>query len=99
MALTTLKKPFAFEWDEHNTIHIARHNVIPKEAEEVFFDKDSVTYEDPKHSVKENRFIIIGKTQAGRLLYQVFTRRGEKIRVISSRDINRKEVGFYEKTT
>ena len=47
----------------------------------------------------EERFLIIGKTKKGRLLYQIFTIRGDKIRVISSRDINKKEVGLYEKET
>jgi uncharacterized DUF497 family protein len=41
--------------------------------------------------------LIIGKTERGRLLYQIFTRWGDKIRVISSRDINKKEVHLYEK--
>lgn len=86
-----------FEWNEANIAHIARHNVAPEEAEEVFFDADNALDEDIKHSTVEKRFIIIGKTQKGRLLYQIFTRRGNKIRVISSRDINKKEVNLYEK--
>lgn len=88
-----------FEWDEANIEHISRHNVIPEEAEEVFFDKDNALDEDIKHSTLEKRLIIIGKTQKGRLLYQIFTRRGNKIRIISSRDINKKEVKLYEKAT
>jgi len=88
-----------FEWDEANIEHVARHNVIPEEAEEVFFDKNNALDEDIKHSTVEKRFIIIGKTQKGRLLYQIFTRRGDKLRVISSRDINKKEVNLFEKAT
>lgn len=86
-----------FEWDEGNSEHIKRHNVTMEEAEDVFFDKDQVVYEDRKHSVVEKRFIIIGKTEQQRLLYQVFTQRDGKLRVISSRDLNKKEVGLYEK--
>jgi|SRR3989344_3919495 len=95
-----------FEWDEANIEHIAKHNVIPREAEEVFFDKNNALNEDIKHSTTEVRFLIIGKTKKGRLLYQVFTIRGGKmskallrIRVISSRNINKKEVGLYEEET
>lgn len=84
-----------FDWDEANITHLARHNVSPEEAEDLFFDKDNVLDEDIKHSDFENRFLIIGKTQKGRLLYQVFTKRGNKIRIISSRDINKKEVKLY----
>ncbi len=89
-----------FEWDQANIAHIAGHDVATEEAEDVFFDPNHVTLDDKKHStVAERRFIIIGKTESGRLLYQAFTLRGKKIRVISSRDINKKEVNLYEKTT
>ena len=84
-----------FEWDETNIAHIARHNVTPEEAEQVFFDANNALDEDIKHSTVEKRFIIIGKTEKGRLLYQIFTRRGDKIRIISSRDINKREVELY----
>lgn len=99
MALPKLAKITGFEWDEANIEHSAKHNVIPKEAEDVFFDKNNVLDEDIKHSTVEERFLIIGKTKKGRLLYQVFTIRKGKIRVISSRDINKKEVKIYEKKT
>lgn len=99
MAVSKLRNVVGFEWDEANIEHIAQHNVIPSEAEEVFFDTNNVLNEDTKHSIAENRFIIIGKTKKKRLLYQVFTKRGKKIRVISARDINKKEVQLYEKKT
>lgn len=88
-----------FEWDEANIAHIAKHNVVSEEAEEVFFDENNIQNEDIEHSIIEQRFLVIGKTKKGRLLYQVFTIRGDKIRVISSRSINKKEVGLYEKET
>lgn len=99
MVLPKLDKALEFEWDEANMAHISRHDVVPKEAEEVFFDKDNVRDEDLEHSTIENRFLIVGKTKKGRLLYQIFTIRGEKIRIISSRSINKKEVKLYEKET
>ena len=97
MNLDVLKGVVGFDWNEANIEHIAEHGVTPDEAEEVFSDEDNVQDEDIEHSIIEKRFLIIGKTEKGRLLYQIFTRRGDKIRVISSRDINKKEVHLYEK--
>jgi uncharacterized protein len=99
MAASKLRLVVGFEWDEANIEHIAQHNVAPNEAEDLFFDTSNVLNEDIEHSIVENRFILIGKTKKGRLLYQIFTKRGNKIRVISSRDINKKEVQLYEKKT
>ena len=99
MSKHSLHSVSEFKWDDANIAHIARHNVSPEEAEDVFFDKNNVIDDDDKHSTFENRFIIIGKTADGRLLYQIFTRRGDRIRVISSRDINKREVKLYEKAT
>jgi len=88
-----------FDWDTANITHIALHKVTVEEAEEIFSDPNQVVQDDVKHSTeKEKSSIIIGKTEEGRVLYQVFTLRGNKIRVISSRDINKKEVKLYEET-
>ena len=74
-----------------------KHNVAIDEVEETFFDTNKVIYNDVFHSQKEDRYILIGKTKSGRLLYTVFVFRDQKIRTISSRDINKKEVSLYEK--
>jgi len=76
-----------------------KHNVEDKEAEEIFLDDGKVILKDKLHSEKEERFIILGKTKKDRLLYVVFTKRKQKIRIISVRDINKKEVYLYEETT
>ncbi len=87
-----------FEWDKGNSEKNKKHNVGDKEAEEAFFDKNKVTFPDIIHSSEdEERLRIIGKTKKERLLFIVFTQRGEKIRIISARDVNRKEVSLYEK--
>jgi len=100
MEIDILKGVAGFEWDTYNIAHIAEHDVLTSEAEEVFIDKNNVLDDDPEHSLTESRFLIIGKTKQKRLLYQIFTRRGDKIRVISSRDISKlKEVKLYEKET
>lgn len=96
-------KKFSFReflWDKGNIDkNWIKHRVSNKESEEVFFDEEKVIYKDVFHSQKEKRFIILGKTQRQRLLYAVFSERNGKIRIISVRDINRKERSIYEKTT
>ena len=69
------------------------------ECEEVFSDERKRLYKDVFHSQQEERFILIGKTNMGRLLYVVFTKRDNQIRVISVRDLNKKEKEFYEEET
>ena len=76
-----------------------KHKVTNRECEEIFYDKKKRISKDALHSKKEDRFILLGKLKKGRLLYLVFTMRNKKIRVISTRDINIKEVPLYEKTT
>lgn len=96
MNVAKLSKINGFEWDKANVEHIAKHKVIPEEAEDVFFDERRVVVEDLAHSTIEKRFLIIGKTKEGRILYQIFTLRGNRIRVISSRDINKREIALYK---
>lgn len=88
-----------FEWDQGNQGKNLGHSVKDSEAEEVFYDKNKIVFEDIAHSQKELRLILIGRTKKGRLLYTVFTYRGNAIRIISSRDVNKKEVHLYEKAT
>lgn len=88
-----------FQWDKGNIDKNLKHNVKDKEAEESFFDRNRRIYKDKFHSKNEERYIAIGKTKKERLLYTVFTMRGDKVRIISSRDINKKEVKMYEEKT
>jgi len=85
-----------FEWDKHNSEKIkTKHNVMPVECEQVFFNIPIIAGDDLKHSKIENRFYVLGQTDVGRLLFMVFTVRNEKLRVISARDMNRKERRVY----
>lgn len=94
------KKIFEFQWDKGNIEKNKKHNVEDKEAEEAFLDDGKVILKDKLHSTGlEERFIILGKTKRNRLLYVVFTQRDDKLRIISARDINKKEVYLYEETT
>ena len=90
-------KAIEFDWDEGNRDKNQKHKIDDQESEEVFLDREKVIYKDPIHSVTEDTFILLGKTKRDRLLYTVYTIRNHKIRIISSRDINKKEVRLYEK--
>lgn len=93
-----VKNALEFEWDSGNSEKSERtHGVTDKEAEEPFFDKYKKTFSDTLHSGGEERLRVIGKTKKGRLLFIVFTMRKKKARIISARDVNKKEVQLYEK--
>ncbi len=90
-----LEKCIGFEWDEHNTIKIwTKHQVAPVECEQVFFSNPFVV-SGTKWSFDGQRFYALGQTGAGRQLFVVFTLRRELIRVISARDMSRKERKVY----
>lgn len=95
--MIVIKKPVEFEWDKGNIGKNKKHNVDDQEAEEIFLDKKRFIFKDKVHSHDEERFRILGKTRKGRLLFIVFTIRVNKIRIISAREINKKEVFLYEK--
>ena len=87
-----------FEWDDGNAPKIqARHGVSQGECEQVFFSEPLLVASDPKHSASEQRWAAWGRTFEGRALAIVFTLRGDRIRPISGRDMNRKERQRYAK--
>lgn len=86
-----------FEWDEGNLLkNWEKHKVSASECEQIFFNQPLVVAEDEKHSTKEARFFALGQTDMGRLLFVVVAVRKKLIRVISARDMNRKERKAYE---
>lgn len=85
-----------FLWDQGNLDkNWIKHRVSNKESEEVFFDENKFVFKDKLHSQKEERFRILGKTENNRLLFVVFTKRSGKIRIISARDTNKRELALY----
>jgi len=87
-----------FEWDRSNIEkNWLKHKVSPAECEQVFFNQPLIILGDPKHSISEKRFAAFGCTDDGRLLVVIFTKRGKLLRVISARNMNRREGKFYEK--
>jgi uncharacterized DUF497 family protein len=92
-----LSKCVGFDWDEGNLPKILEgHNVSGAECEQIFFNHPLVTARDEKHSGEEDRFYALGHTDAGRLLFVVFTIREDWVRLISARDMNRKERMVYK---
>lgn len=96
--MVTFEGPISFQWDEGNSSKSwVKHRVTREEAEQVFLDEQRAVGDDPRPYLGEKRYFLLGKTQVGRLLYVAFTLRGKFVRVISARDVNRKEVPLYEK--
>jgi uncharacterized protein len=88
-----------FEWDECNRDkNWEKHQVSNGECEEVFFNLPLLLKPDPTHSQSETRYYILGATNAGRRLFISFTICGENIRVISSRDMSKRERNYYEQS-
>lgn len=89
-----------FDWDEGNfEKNWLRHRVTRAECEQVFFHRPFVVSHDSKHSDAEERHYALGQTDRGRRLFVVFTIRDNLIRVISARDMNRRERSIYEEET
>jgi len=85
-----------FDWDAGNVPKLqARHQVTPGECEQVFFQEPLLIAPDARHSKVEARWAAWGRTAEGRRLAIVFTLRGDRIRPLSARDMNRKERERY----
>ena len=75
-----------FEWDRKKAKkNIGKHKVSFDEAVTVFHDPLSATFDDPDHSVGEQRLITVGYSSRGNLLVISYTERGKAIRIISAR--------------
>lgn len=90
-----------FQWDSGNARKNEKHekhDVSQSEAEQLFFDPLLLVAEDAAHSVQEPRYHALGTTRDGRRLHITFTLREQMtlIRVISARDMHRKERQIYE---
>ena len=86
-----------FDWDEGNrNKNWEKHKINSRECEQVFFNKPLIVLPDNKHSEIEARFYVLGKTSLERKVFIVFTIRGNKIRIISARDMDKKEKKIYD---
>jgi uncharacterized DUF497 family protein len=97
--LKVLSEFIGFNWDEGNkNKNWVKHKVSDVECEEVFFNIPLVVFPDKTHSDIEDRYYVLGRTSMGRFLFMVFTQRGDKIRIISARDMTKKERRCYHET-
>lgn len=91
-----LNQCIGFEWDEGNLDkNWLKHKVGSTEREQIFFNHPLVIKDDINHSKTEKRFYALGKTDLKRALFIAFTVRSNLIRVISARDMSRKEREVY----
>ncbi|HUD06793.1 MAG TPA: BrnT family toxin [Candidatus Saccharimonadales bacterium] len=97
MRLLTL--PLFFDWDEGNlSKNRKKHSVGMQEAEQIFFNKPLLLSDTNLHSTSEKRYKALGKTNDNRELLAIFTLRNNKLRIISIRDMSRRERKEYENT-
>jgi hypothetical protein len=96
--MADLSKVIGFEWGDGNARKNEQHGVSMAEAEQVFFNSPLLVLPDESHSKTELRFHALGKTNDRRRLHITFTLRDadQFIRVISARDMHRKERAIYE---
>lgn len=96
--MLVLPIPIAFDWDQGNlSKNLKKHGVTSQESEELFGNEPFLILEDYKHSTEsEIRFQALGQTKSKRKLFISFTIRTNTIRIISTRDMSRKEEVIYE---
>ena len=87
-----------FDWDAGNsTKNWDLHQVTPVECEQAFFNRPILVAVDERHSAEERWYAALGQTKAGRRLAIVFTIHGTLVRVISARNMSRRERRMYER--
>lgn len=87
----------AYEWDANKAAtNLSKHGVSFEEAKTVFDDPLYVDFYDPDHSYGEHRFILLGQSAQGRLLFVSYMERNSSIRLISAREATPSERRAYE---
>jgi uncharacterized protein len=95
--MNTGRESMKFRWDEDKAAsNLSKHGVSFGEAKSVFDDPLYVDFYDPDHSGSEERYLIIGASNRGRLLIVSYTERGDSTRLISAREVTRSEREAYE---
>jgi uncharacterized protein len=91
-------KKLIFEWDDtKNKTNLTKHGVTFEEAQTVFFDESAIQFDDPDHSIDEERFLLLGFSQKFEVLVVCHCYRSDEsmIRIISARKATRKEQNVY----
>nr|WP_320193284.1 BrnT family toxin [uncultured Desulfobacter sp.] len=87
-----------FEWDDaKNKINLKKHGVSFEEAQTVFFDDNAIEFDDPDHSLNEERYLLLGFSQSLKILVVCHCYRDSDsiIRIISARKATKKEQKAY----
>lgn len=87
-----------FEWDEFkNRLNKAKHGISFEEAATVFYDYNAVVFDDPGHSIREQRFLIIGMSRKAHIciVSHCYRDKDEVIRIISARKATKRETEVY----
>lgn len=88
-----------FEWDPiKEEENVRKHGIDFHEAQSVFVNDLSLTINDPDHSFGEQRWLTLGLSAQGKHLVVCHTERGDRIRLISARPADRREIRQYEST-
>jgi uncharacterized protein len=86
-----------FEWNDDKAVrNLSKHGVSFDEAKTVFNDPLYIDFYDPDHSDAEERYLIVGESNRGRLLIVSYLERQNSIRIISARQVTRSEREAYE---
>ena len=89
-----------FEWDPKKAANnLRKHRVSFEEAASVFEDRLAATYEDPDHSKRERRYLLLGTSLRRRLLIVAYSHTALRLRIISARRLTKRERVLYEEET
>jgi len=89
---------YSFDWDENkNRINLEKHGITFEEASTVFFDDRAILFDDPEHSIDEDRFLLLGMSETAKvcIVCHCYRESDTVIRIISARQATRKEEQRY----
>ena len=89
---------YFFDWDEKkNRINLGKHGITFEEASTVFFDDRAILFDDPEHSIDEDRFLLLGMSETAKvcIVCHCYRESDTVIRIISARQATRKEEQRY----
>ena len=86
-----------FEWDNNkNAINIKKHKISFEEASTVFYDDRAILFDDPEHSIDEDRFLLLGMSETAKVCIVCHCyRENDRIRIISARKADLQESKQY----
>ena len=89
---------YYFDWDENkNRINLEKHGITFEEASTVFFDDRAILFDDPEHSIDEDRFLLLGMSETAKvcIVCHCYRESDTVLRIISARQATRKEEQRY----